>query len=146
MFTVLFAIGRSVGWIAQWKESVEETGRRISRPRQMYQGELPKDFVPIGERTTDEDDDASIDADAGADTGGAGEAWSNTDSTAGGSTTGVCDAAKPLKKVRSKSFMASAMEKQMTADSLEGIAYSVRAPNTTSNSIASVDESSIWGY
>eukprot|EP00606_Chrysophyceae_sp_TOSAG23-5_P000949 GSChrysophyteH2.ASY1.ANO1.891.1 assembled CDS len=151
MFTVLFAIGRSVGWIAQWKESVEETGRRISRPRQMYQGELPKDFVHIGERTTDEDDDASIDADAGADTGAgtgrAGEAGSNTDSTAGGSTTGVCDgAAKPLKKVRSKSFMVSAMEKQMTADSLEGIAYSVRAPNTTSNSTASVDESSIWGY
>ena len=50
MFTVLFAIGRSAGWIAQWKESVQEKNRRISRPRQMYSGPLERRFVPIEER------------------------------------------------------------------------------------------------
>jgi citrate synthase len=54
MFTVLFAIGRSAGWIAQWKESVQEKGRRISRPRQMYTGPLERRFVPLEERTSDE--------------------------------------------------------------------------------------------
>ena len=47
MFTVLFAIGRSAGWIAQWKESVEDSGRRISRPRQIYVGEADRIFVPL---------------------------------------------------------------------------------------------------
>ena len=46
MFTVLFAVGRSAGWIAQWKESVEEKGRRISRPRQLYEGPKEKPFIP----------------------------------------------------------------------------------------------------
>ena len=55
MFTVLFAIGRSVGWIAQWKESVEETGRRISRPRQMYIGERERPFIKIDDRTGNND-------------------------------------------------------------------------------------------
>ncbi len=50
MFTVLFAIGRSAGWIAQWKESVEQTGRRISRPRQMYVGQEERPFIPVHER------------------------------------------------------------------------------------------------
>lgn len=54
MFTVLFAIGRSAGWIAQWKESVEETGRRISRPRQMYVGEPERPFVKIPDRLDEE--------------------------------------------------------------------------------------------
>uniref|UniRef100_A0A7S1N118 Citrate synthase n=1 Tax=Eutreptiella gymnastica TaxID=73025 RepID=A0A7S1N118_9EUGL len=55
MFTVLFAIGRSVGWIAQWKESVEETGRRISRPRQMYIGETERPFIKIDDRIANDD-------------------------------------------------------------------------------------------
>jgi len=51
MFTVLFAIGRSSGWIAQWKESVETPGRRISRPRQVYIGEEERPFVTVAERS-----------------------------------------------------------------------------------------------
>jgi citrate synthase len=50
MFTVLFAIGRSAGWIAQWKESVEQAGRRISRPRQVYVGEVERDYIPLERR------------------------------------------------------------------------------------------------
>ena len=50
MFTVLFAIGRSAGWIAQWKESVEEPGRKISRPRQLYAGQEEREFVPLAQR------------------------------------------------------------------------------------------------
>ena len=51
MFTVIFAIGRSAGWIAQWKESVNEKDRKISRPRQMYNGLLERKFVPLEERS-----------------------------------------------------------------------------------------------
>lgn len=50
MFTVLFAIGRSAGWVAQWRESVEESGRRISRPRQIYTGLPERVFVSINSR------------------------------------------------------------------------------------------------
>jgi hypothetical protein len=52
MFTVLFALGRSVGWVAQWRESKEEAGRRISRPRQMYVGKEHRTFVPMEQRGT----------------------------------------------------------------------------------------------
>jgi hypothetical protein len=52
MFTVLFALGRSVGWVAQWRESKEEVGRRISRPRQMYVGKEHRAFVPMEQRGT----------------------------------------------------------------------------------------------
>jgi citrate synthase len=38
MFTVIFAIARTVGWISQWKEMIEEPGQKISRPRQLYSG------------------------------------------------------------------------------------------------------------
>lgn len=51
MFTVIFAVGRSLGWISQWCEMASEPVVRISRPRQMYDGELERAFVPIGERT-----------------------------------------------------------------------------------------------
>jgi len=44
MFTVLFAVARSVGWIVQWKEMSAETPKRISRPRQMYMGQLERDM------------------------------------------------------------------------------------------------------
>jgi citrate synthase len=51
MFTVLFAVARTVGWISQWKEMVEDPANRIGRPRQVYTGELARDFVPMSERT-----------------------------------------------------------------------------------------------
>jgi len=50
MFTVLFAVARTVGWISQWKEMVEDPTQRIGRPRQVYIGAPRRDFVPIGER------------------------------------------------------------------------------------------------
>ena len=50
MFTVIFAIGRSVGWITQWKESIEEPVRKIGRPRQLYVGEAPRPYTTFEER------------------------------------------------------------------------------------------------
>jgi citrate synthase len=50
MFTVLFAIGRMPGWIAQWKEMVSDSRRRIGRPRQIYTGIKARDYVNINER------------------------------------------------------------------------------------------------
>ena len=49
MFTVMFAIGRLPGWIAQWKEMIEN-GEPIGRPRQIYTGSTVRDYVPISER------------------------------------------------------------------------------------------------
>jgi len=50
MFTVMFAIGRMPGWIANWKEIAENPKMRIHRPRQIYTGSNKRDFVPIDER------------------------------------------------------------------------------------------------
>jgi citrate synthase len=50
MFTVLFALARTVGWIAQWKEMIEDPGHRIGRPRQLYTGETRRDYVPMSRR------------------------------------------------------------------------------------------------
>jgi citrate synthase len=50
MFTVLFAIARTVGWIAQWKEMIEDPEQRIGRPRQLYMGAAERNFVPIDQR------------------------------------------------------------------------------------------------
>ena len=50
MFTVLFAVARTVGWISQWKEMIEDPSQRIGRPRQLYTGAAQRDFVPIGDR------------------------------------------------------------------------------------------------
>ena len=50
MFPVLFAIGRTVGWIAQWEEMLQDKDQRIARPRQVYLGEGERDFVPIDKR------------------------------------------------------------------------------------------------
>jgi citrate synthase len=50
MFTVMFALGRLPGWIAQWKEMREDPKGRINRPRQIYTGAGEKDFVPVGDR------------------------------------------------------------------------------------------------
>ena len=50
MFTVLFALARTSGWIAQWKEMIEDPTQRIGRPRQLYTGAASRDFVPVDER------------------------------------------------------------------------------------------------
>ena len=50
MFTALFAIGRLPGWLAQWREMVEEPKPRIKRPRQFYTGSQRRDYVPIADR------------------------------------------------------------------------------------------------
>ncbi len=50
MFPVMFAIGRTSGWIAQWKEMVEDSEQKIARPRQIYTGERDLDYVPIERR------------------------------------------------------------------------------------------------
>ena len=50
MFTVLFAVARTVGWISQWKEMVEDSSQRIGRPRQIYTGSPHRDFIPLDSR------------------------------------------------------------------------------------------------
>ncbi len=50
MFTVMFAIGRLPGWIAQWKESLDDPNWKLSRPRQIYTGPTQTKFVPVDER------------------------------------------------------------------------------------------------
>jgi citrate synthase len=50
MFTVLFAVARTVGWISQWKEMVEDPSQRIGRPRQVYTGYTQRDYVPLESR------------------------------------------------------------------------------------------------
>jgi citrate synthase len=50
MFTVLFALARTVGWIAQWKEMIEDPNQKIGRPRQLYTGAARRDYVPISRR------------------------------------------------------------------------------------------------
>jgi citrate synthase len=53
MFTVMFAIGRLPGWIAQWKESMDDPDWRLSRPRQIYTGPLKTKLVPLDKRSSD---------------------------------------------------------------------------------------------
>ncbi|MFV0457965.1 MAG: citrate synthase [Actinomycetales bacterium] len=50
MFTVLFALGRLPGWIAQWREMIEDPDTKIGRPRQVYIGATERDYVPLSER------------------------------------------------------------------------------------------------
>ena len=50
MFTVLFALARTVGWIAQWQEMIGDPAQKIGRPRQLYTGPTERDYVPIGQR------------------------------------------------------------------------------------------------
>jgi citrate synthase len=50
MFTVLFALGRLPGWIAHWKEMMEDPTTKIARPRQIYTGHTIRDYVPIDDR------------------------------------------------------------------------------------------------
>ena len=50
LFTALFAVARTVGWIAQWAEMIEDPGQRIGRPRQLYTGATERPFVPLSAR------------------------------------------------------------------------------------------------
>ncbi len=50
MFTVLFALSRTVGWISQWNEMIEDPSQRIGRPRQLYTGSISRDYLPIDKR------------------------------------------------------------------------------------------------
>jgi len=50
MFTALFALARTVGWVAQWNEMISDPEQKIGRPRQLYVGATQRDYVPVGER------------------------------------------------------------------------------------------------
>ncbi|MDA1323321.1 MAG: citrate synthase [Proteobacteria bacterium] len=50
MFTVLFAVARTVGWIAQWNEMVEDPNQKIGRPRQLYTGAAKREYIPVSKR------------------------------------------------------------------------------------------------
>ncbi|TNE65894.1 MAG: citrate synthase [Alphaproteobacteria bacterium] len=50
MFTVLFALARTAGWVAQWKEMIEDPTQKIGRPRQLYTGAPMRDYVPLDQR------------------------------------------------------------------------------------------------
>ena len=50
MFTVLFALGRLPGWIAHWREMIQDPDTRIGRPRQIYTGPEERKFIALGDR------------------------------------------------------------------------------------------------
>ncbi len=50
MFTVLFAVARAVGWVAQWKEMIKDPKQKIGRPRQRYIGPPARPYVPLDRR------------------------------------------------------------------------------------------------
>ncbi len=50
MFTVIFAMSRTVGWITHWNEMIQDPESRIGRPRQLYDGALPRDYIPLENR------------------------------------------------------------------------------------------------
>ncbi|MEQ9115570.1 MAG: citrate synthase [Rickettsiales bacterium] len=50
MYTVLFALARTVGWVSQWKEMMDDPKMKIGRPRQLYTGHQPRKFIPINKR------------------------------------------------------------------------------------------------
>ncbi|EQB34119.1 citrate synthase [Sphingobium ummariense] len=50
MFTVLFALARTVGWVAQWNEMISDPAQKIGRPRQLYTGPVQRDYVPVADR------------------------------------------------------------------------------------------------
>jgi citrate synthase len=50
MFTVMFAIPRTSGWVSQWLEMVQDPETKIARPRQVYTGRRERDFVPMDQR------------------------------------------------------------------------------------------------
>ncbi|WP_419901592.1 citrate synthase [Kiloniella sp.] len=50
MFTVLFALARTVGWVAQWREMIEDPHHKIGRPRQLFLGQQEREFIPVEKR------------------------------------------------------------------------------------------------
>ena len=50
MFTVMFAIARTAGWVSHWQEMISDPGYKIGRPRQLYTGPAPREYVPISKR------------------------------------------------------------------------------------------------
>jgi citrate synthase len=50
MFTALFALARTVGWVAQWNEMISDPGQKIGRPRQLYTGPTERDYIPVAQR------------------------------------------------------------------------------------------------
>ncbi|GAB6053992.1 citrate synthase [Magnetospira thiophila] len=52
MYTVLFALARTVGWVAQWNEMIEDPTQKIGRPRQLYIGEVQREFIPLHKRVS----------------------------------------------------------------------------------------------
>ena len=50
MYTVMFALARSAGWVAQWLEMMEDPDFKIGRPRQLYMGQKTRDYTPINKR------------------------------------------------------------------------------------------------
>ena len=50
MFTVLFALARTVGWISQWNEMIEDPQQKIGRPRQLFTGETSRKYIPLHSR------------------------------------------------------------------------------------------------
>jgi citrate synthase len=50
MFTALFALARTVGWVAQWNEMISDPEQKIGRPRQLYTGPTQRDYVPASQR------------------------------------------------------------------------------------------------
>lgn len=51
MFTVIFAVARTIGWVSQWNEMIADTEQKIGRPRQLYQGPVRREFVPLSKRS-----------------------------------------------------------------------------------------------
>ena len=50
MFTVHFAVARTIGWVSQWNEMIADSDRKIGRPRQLYTGATKRDYVPMKKR------------------------------------------------------------------------------------------------
>jgi citrate synthase len=50
MFPVMFAIGRTAGWLAQWHEMIQDPEQKIARPRQLYVGHRGRSYAPMGQR------------------------------------------------------------------------------------------------
>jgi citrate synthase len=50
MFTAIFALARTVGWVAQWREMIEDPQQKIGRPRQLYTGQTQRPYVPLEKR------------------------------------------------------------------------------------------------
>ena len=50
MFTAIFALARTVGWIAQWNELISDPDQKIGRPRQLFTGAERREFMPMGKR------------------------------------------------------------------------------------------------